>query len=76
MSACKALITGLAGHSLTDQERAFLTRERPCGIILFTRNCAGHDQIRALVAAAKSAIGRDDVLVLICLLYTSDAADE
>lgn len=65
MSAFKALITGMAGHALSADERAFLKRERPCGLILFTRNCASHDQIRALVAEAKAAIGSSDVLVLI-----------
>ncbi len=65
MSSFKALITGISGHAITSEERAFLKRERPCGIILFTRNCAGHDQIRALVSEAKAAIGSDDVLVLI-----------
>ncbi|MFK4979927.1 beta-N-acetylhexosaminidase, partial [Klebsiella pneumoniae] len=44
---------------------AFLKHERPCGIILFARNCAGGDQIRTLVADAKAAIGREHVLVLI-----------
>lgn len=65
MSGLKALITGLSGPALTAEERAFLKHERPCGIILFARNCAGGDQIRTLVADAKAAIGREHVLVLI-----------
>ncbi len=60
-----ALITGLAGTELSGDERKFLRDARPAGIILFTRNCAGHEQIRRLVGEAHSAIGADDVLVLI-----------
>jgi beta-N-acetylhexosaminidase len=64
MSHC-ALITGLAGALLTADEARFLARTRPCGIILFARNCIGTDQIRTLVSAAKDAIGTRDILVLI-----------
>lgn len=60
-----SLITGLAGHALTQDEARFLSSARPCGLILFARNCDTPDQIRALVDAAKSAIGSDEVLVLI-----------
>lgn len=60
-----ALITGLAGPQLTADEASFLDATRPCGIILFTRNCDDHEQIRRLVAAAKEAIGDGDLLVLI-----------
>ena len=60
-----SLITGLAGHALTPDEARFLASARPCGLILFARNCECPDQIRALVDAAKSAIGSDEVLVLI-----------
>ena len=60
-----ALITGLAGTILTPDEARFLRAARPCGIILFARNCATTGQIRALIADAKSAIGTGDILVLI-----------
>jgi len=60
-----SLITGLAGHSLAADEARFLASARPCGLILFARNCDSPDQIRALIDAAKSAIGSDEVLVLI-----------
>ena len=65
MSTPSALITGLAGVTLSPAERAFLKQSRPCGIILFTRNCVAADQICALVADARAAIGLTDVLVLI-----------
>lgn len=65
MTTHTALITGLAGVTLTAEEAAFLARARPCGIILFSRNCQTADQIRALVAAATTAIGSSEILVLI-----------
>lgn len=61
----RALITGLSGPVLLPEEAAFLARTRPCGIIVFARNLVNADQIIALVAEAKHAIGRDDVLVLV-----------
>lgn len=61
----RALITGLEGTGLTSAEARFLGETRPLGIILFARNCEGHDQIRRLVADALAAIGTDETLVLI-----------
>lgn len=59
------LITGLAGPILSRDEASFLRSARPAGIILFSRNCETSEQIRALVASAREAIGADDTLVLI-----------
>ena len=61
----KAFITGLAGYEMSADERAFIDAERPAGLILFTRNCAGAEQIRSLVAQFKIAAGTEDVLVLV-----------
>ena len=44
-----ALITGVAGETLSGAERAFFKDVRPAGLILFARNCKTADQIRALV---------------------------
>jgi beta-N-acetylhexosaminidase len=60
-----AFITGLSGEVLTPAETAFLRAAAPCGLILFSRNCRDHAQIRDLVTDAKTAIGSPDVLVLI-----------
>ena len=60
-----ALITGLASTELTPDERRFLRETRPCGIILFSRNCQSAGQIRALVAAGREAIGSGETLVLV-----------
>lgn len=60
-----ALITGLAGPELLPDEAQFLRETCPAGVILFARNCQTHDQIRALITAAKLAAGTSDILVLI-----------
>ena len=60
-----AFISGCAGLALTDSERALFARTRPCGLILFARNCKDPDQLRALVASFKASVGSDEVLVLI-----------
>ncbi len=61
----KALIVGARGLTLTDDERAFLAAHRPCGFILFARNCEAPDQIRTLVRAVRSAVGDATLPVLI-----------
>lgn len=60
-----SLITGLSGPYLSPDEARFLADVRPCGLILFARNCETPDQVRRLIAEAKEAIGKDDILVLI-----------
>lgn len=60
-----ALIAGLHGTVLNPDEHAFLREARPCGMILFARNCETHAQIRALITAALDAIGSPHALVLI-----------
>jgi beta-N-acetylhexosaminidase len=61
----KAFISGCAGIALSNAERRFFTEARPCGLILFARNCDTPAQLRALVASFKAAVGSDEVLVLI-----------
>ncbi len=61
----KAFITGCAGTVLTDAERDFFAAERPCGLILFARNVESPEQIRALIASFKEAVGSDELLILI-----------
>lgn len=60
-----ALIVGVAGTQLSSDEAAFLRDAQPAGFILFSRNLATHDQIRALIGDVRAAIGADDLLVLI-----------
>ena len=61
----KAFISGCAGAKLGDDERRFFAATRPCGLILFARNCQTPAQLRALIAAFKDAVESDEVLVLI-----------
>ena len=60
-----SLIIGVAGLTLTGDERRLLARSRPAGIILFTRNIASADQTRALVAEVKAAVESEQTLVLV-----------
>ncbi len=61
----KAFISGCASTSLSDAEREFFADNRPCGLIVFARNCESPEQLRALVASFKDTVESDQVLVLI-----------
>jgi beta-N-acetylhexosaminidase len=61
----RALILGCAGERLDRHERDFFVAADPLGFILFRRNCREPAQVRALVAALRDALGRDDAPVLI-----------
>jgi len=61
----KAVIFGCADKALTAGERAFFAEAGPLGFILFARNCADPDQLRALVAELRGAVGRADAPILI-----------
>ena len=61
----KAFISGCAGKTLSDDERRFFAATRPCGLILFARNCDTPAQLRALIEQFKDAVGSGEVLVLI-----------
>jgi beta-N-acetylhexosaminidase len=60
-----AAIFGLSGLALTADERDFFSDCDPAGYILFARNCAGREQMRALTDALRSLHGRDDLPILI-----------
>ncbi len=59
-----SLIVGCSGPDLTVNERSFLRDVRPCGLILFARNCISRDQIRNLTTDARECAG-GDLLVLV-----------
>jgi len=61
----KAFICGCAGLLLNAEERAFLRHEGPWGLILFKRNVADRDQLRALTSSFRECVGRADAPVLI-----------
>ena len=61
----RAFISGCAGTSLSDDERTFFAGTRPCGLILFARNCESVAQLRKLAADYRDAVESDEALVLI-----------
>ncbi len=61
----KALIVGVAGTRLGAKELNFLQETDPLGFILFARNIASPDQVRALTTEMRNAVGRADAPVLI-----------
>jgi len=61
----KPVIFGCAGPVLSEQERAFFRREKPAGFILFFRNIQNREQVAALTADLKNAVGRHKVPILI-----------
>ena len=65
MSTPTAAIYGCAGPALDADERAFFRAADPLGFILFARNCVDPDQLGALVASLRDAVGRADAPVLI-----------
>jgi beta-N-acetylhexosaminidase len=58
-------VFGCAGPELSRDERDFFRSVDPLGFILFRRNCRDPDQVRALVAEMRAAVGRPDAPVLI-----------
>jgi beta-N-acetylhexosaminidase len=60
MTPMKPVIFGCAGPALTPEERTFFAAERPCGFILFRRNCVDVAQTQALVESMREII--DDPL--------------
>ena len=58
-------IFGLSGPHLSAEERAFFREADPAGYILFGRNCADPEQLRALTDDLRSIHGRDRLLVSI-----------
>ncbi|PPQ45440.1 beta-N-acetylhexosaminidase [Rhodopseudomonas palustris] len=63
--APRAFITGIAGLSLSDDERGFLRESRPWGFILFKRNIDNPVQVKALVDDLRGTVGSPDAPVLI-----------
>ncbi len=60
-----AAIYGCAGTTLSAAERSFFRDADPFGFILFARNVATPEQVRALVADLRASVGRADAPVLI-----------
>lgn len=65
MTTPLALFVGMPGLSLSPDEMAFFRETNPFGLFLFKRNLDNPDQIRALVAQFREAVGRADAPVYI-----------
>ena len=65
MTDAKAFVTGCSGPVLTADERGFIRRERPWGLILFRRNVDTPEALSALTASFRELVGRADAPVLI-----------
>jgi beta-N-acetylhexosaminidase len=61
----RAVIFGVAGQALSEDERDFFANVDPLGFILFARNCPNPDSTRALVADLRECVRRTDAFVLI-----------
>ena len=55
--ASRAFITGLAGLTVTANERAFLRSAGPWGLIVFKRNISTPDQLTALIRDFRDIVG-------------------
>jgi beta-N-acetylhexosaminidase len=65
MNESKAIISGVSGTVLTEEERAHFAEHRPWGFILFARNLKEGEQIKDLIAAMRDAALLPDAPVFI-----------
>ena len=63
--APRALIVGIAGKHLSDEEKALFRAAPPLGFILFARNIETPAQVAALTAECRAAVGRPDATIWI-----------
>jgi beta-N-acetylhexosaminidase len=61
----RAFTCGCAGLSFTQDERDFMHRFKPWGLILFGRNVQDRPQLAAITSEFREIVGREDAPVLI-----------
>jgi len=61
----KALIVGLKGFFITKNEKIFLKKNKPWGVILFSRNVKNLNQLKQLVKNIKKTFNDDNYPILI-----------
>ena len=61
----RAFISGCESVRLTTGEKALFAEARPCGLILFRRNCEDPEQIRALIADFHESVGSSRPFILV-----------
>lgn len=64
MPAGATILGGVAGTVLTAAERDFFRAADPWGFILFGRNIESPDQVRALCADLREAVGREALITI------------
>lgn len=57
--AARAFITGLAGLTMSANERAFLREAQPWGLIIFKRNVSTPAQVQELARSFRDTVGRE-----------------
>lgn len=57
MNESRAVIFGLSGHSISDEERDFFQQVRPWGFILFARNVRDAGQLENLTRSLRDSVG-------------------
>lgn len=65
MSALSAVIYGVKGTELTQDEIALFKRVNPYGYIIFARNIESPDQVKSLINSLRALSGRERLPVLI-----------
>ena len=61
----KAIIVGIKGTKLTYKESVFLRKEKPWGIILFSRNVSNLNQLSKLIKKIRHCVGDKKYPILI-----------
>ncbi|MFN3892655.1 MAG: beta-N-acetylhexosaminidase [Beijerinckiaceae bacterium] len=65
MPETRAFTCGCAGLTFTQDEKDFIRRFRPWGLILFGRNVQNRSQLFAITSEFREIVGREDAPVLI-----------
>ena len=59
------VISDVEGLKMNAEEKAFFSKHKPFGFILFKRNCDNPEQIKALTQEMRQCVGNDDIAILI-----------
>lgn len=61
----KAIILGVDGKTLTEEEKSFFAEVKPAGFILFARNIESKAQVKALVESLRASVNNPNAPVLV-----------
>lgn len=61
----KAVVFGISGETLLDEERELFAKEKPLGFILFSRNIRNKDQVRELVQSLRDVVSNPNIPILL-----------